>query len=84
MGAKKVYLVHCPEGLTLKVSPDGGGKQVSMDVFLQTHTPIQVTGLTPSNPGNSVAMIGLMIAEDKEAEAAGNAEKKPPPGVWGT
>jgi len=60
--AKRVYVVHCPDGLTLKVAV--GNEQVPMDQFLRKHIPIQVTSLTHFNPGQTIETIGLIIAEE--------------------
>lgn len=65
MGTRGVYVVHyaADERRRLLVSVDG--ETVSMEKFVEMHTPIQVTNLTNIAPDQTApTFIGLMIAEE--------------------
>jgi hypothetical protein len=66
MVKRGVYAVFCnADEHRLAVSV--GGRWVPMDEFVQTHTPVQLSGLTPQNPGAQARdFIGLMIADETE------------------
>ena len=76
MDKRSVYTVFC-SGDEHRLTVTVEGRSVPMDEFLQTHNPIQVTGLTDLNPSTPARnYIGLMIAESTEKEKA--------VGAWGT
>ena len=64
MAKRSVYAVFC-SGDEHRLTVSVEGKSVPMDEFVQTHTPVQVSGVTHLNPGTQVQnFIGLMIAEE--------------------
>lgn len=75
MGARKVYPVQCYNGSDLKVIV--GEERVSMEEFLQKHTPIQVTSLIPFNHNEPLLTVGLLIAEEDSAPTKAKTAKLP-------
>lgn len=66
MGRKVVYPVFC-SGDDHRLTVSVEGKTVPMEEFVRTHTPIEISSLTPlSGEAAAQSFIALMIAEEKE------------------